>query len=295
MTDGKIDTRKSQLMPSPLTVYPIRAPVRDAPFDLVDTAIDSLARAELQAREGDVLAISSKYAAIAQGRIFNLDEIEPSDRARQLAKRYQMSAAVAQLVLQEAEHIFGGIELGFLLTANAGIIAPNAGLDRSNIPSGKVVLLPEHPYKTADAIFQALRKRLDCHIGVILTDSWLVPGRYGTTGIALASAGFKPIKDERGKIDLFGNPMAVTQVGVADSLAIAAQVVMGERDEARPFALARGAEITLSDEPVSAADVSIPWPQCIYVESLTAGLLEDGALLEFSDGSGHSSESTKQP
>lgn len=277
MTDGNSDARKTLLMPGPLTVFPIPAPVRDAPFQLLDTAIDSLARVDLRAQNGDVLAISSKYAAIAEGRIFNLDEIKPSVRARQLAERYKMSASIAQLALQEAEHVFGGIELGFLLTANAGIIAPNAGLDRSNIPSGKVVLLPEQPYKTADAIFQTLRKRLGCHIGVILTDSWLVPGRYGTTGIALASAGFQPIKDERGKSDLFGNPMAVTQIGVADSLAIAAQVVMGERDEATPFALVRGADITLTDAPVSAADVSIPWQQCIYVESLTGGLLPEGA------------------
>lgn len=264
-------------MPSPLTVFPVRAPIRAARFDLVETAVGSLARAELTVQAGDVLAISSKYAAIAEGRIFDLDAIQPSAFAHELAERYRMSAAVAQLVLQEAEHVFGGIELGFLLTANAGIISPNAGLDRSNIPSGKVVLLPQHPYKTAFAIFDELRTRLDRHIGVILTDSWLVPGRYGTTGIALASAGFKPIKDERGKMDLFGNPMAVTQVGVADSLAVAAQAVMGERDEGMPFALVRGAEISLIDGPNSPAEVAIPWPECIYVESLTHGLLPDGA------------------
>ena len=265
-------------MPSPLTVFPVKAPIRNARFDLLETAVQSLARAEISAQEGDVLAISSKYAAIAEGRIFDLDAIQPGARARELAERYRMSAAVAQLVLQEAEHVFGGIELGFLLTANAGVISPNAGLDRSNIPSGKVVLLPQHPYKTAFAIFDELRARLGCHVGVILTDSWLVPGRYGTTGIALASAGFKPIKDERGKRDLFGNPMAVTQVGVADSLAVAAQVVMGERDEGTPFALVRGADISLCDEPNSLADVSIPWHQCIYIESLTRGLLPGAAF-----------------
>ena len=264
-------------MPNPLNIYPVRAPVRAAEFDLFGTALECLADAELTPQTGDVLAISSKYAAIAEGRIVDLDAIEPGPRAHELADRYRMSAAIAQLALQEAEHIFGGIELGFLLTAKLGIIAPNAGLDRSNIPSGKVVLLPEHPYHTAYRIFQSLRRELQSHIGVILTDSWLVPGRYGTTGIALATAGFQPIKDERGKADLFGNPMAVTRIGVADSLAVAAQAVMGERDEATPFALIRGADICLTDQPVSAADVAIPWPQCIYVESLTRGLLPDAA------------------
>ena len=260
-------------MPKSLIVTPLNAPVRDQPFDLVATLADSLRAADIAVQDGDVLAISSKYAAVAAGRIFSLAEILPTACAEQLAGRYGMDAAVAQLVIDEADHIFGGIELGFLLTAKGGVISPNAGLDRSNIPSGKVVLLPEDPFKTAEAMRQALQNRLRCRIGLILTDSWLMPGRYGTTGIAIAMAGFQPIKDERGKKDLFGNPMAVTQIGVADSLAACAQVVMGERDEATPFAIIRGANLELTDAPLSAADVSIPWRHCIYVESLTLGLV----------------------
>lgn len=264
-------------MPEPLTVQPIQAPVRAEPFDLIETLLASLAQADLQLRDGDALAVSSKYAAIAAGRIYKLDDIDVSPRARHLSRRYNMSAALAQLALDEADHVFGGISQGFLLTARGGIISPNAGLDRSNIPSGQVVLLPEDSFQVAEAIFQSLRQRLGRHIGVVLTDSWLLPGRYGTGGIALGAAGFKPIKDERGKDDLFGNPMAVTQVGVADALAACAQVVMGERDQATPFALLRGADIELTDERFSAGDISIPWRQCIYVESLTLGLLPGGA------------------
>ena len=135
------------------------------------------------------------------------------------------------------------------------------------------MLLPRKPFETAEAVRQALQARLGCRLGVILSDSWLMPGRYGTTGIAIAMAGFRPIKDERGKMDLFGNPMAVTQIGVADSLAACAQVVMGERDEATPFAVIRGADVELCDAALSAADVSIPWRHCIYVDSLTLGLV----------------------
>ena len=267
-------------MPPPLTVYPVQAPIQDRPFDLAQALIDSLNQAEIALQDGDVVAVSSKYAAIAEGRIFSLDEVRPTARAKTLAKRYRMDAAVAQLVIEEAGHIFGGIKMGFLLTARLGIISPNAGLDRSNIPSGQVVLLPERPYDTAETIRHRLHQRLNCRIGIILTDSWLVPGRYGTTGIALAVAGFKPIKDERGKMDLFGSPMTVTQVGIADSLAVCAQVVMGERNQATPFALVRGAEVELTDARSSVDDVSIPWRQCIYVESLTRGLLPDDTAAE---------------
>ena len=264
-------------MPQSLCATPISAPVHDHRFDLTATATTCLSAAEMTLQDGDVLAVSSKYAAIAAGRIFRLADIQPSAKAADMAQRYNIDAAVAQLVIDEAEHIFGGIELGFLLTAKGGVISPNAGLDRSNIPSGKVVLLPRQPFKTAEAIRQAIQANFNCQLGVVLTDSWLMPGRYGTTGIAIAAAGFQPIRDERGKADLFGNPMAVTQIGLADALAACAQVVMGERDEATPFALIRGADIELTDAPITAADLAIPWRNCIYLESLTLGLVPAGA------------------
>jgi coenzyme F420-0:L-glutamate ligase / coenzyme F420-1:gamma-L-glutamate ligase len=267
-------------MPQPLTVFPVQAPVKDHSFDLIQTIIDSFAQADVTPQEGDVIAVSTKYVAIAEGRIVNLDEVIPTPRAEDLAQRYQMDTAIAQLVVEEANHIFGGIEMGFLLTANNGVISPNAGLDRSNIPSGQAVLLPKDPYASAEMIRQQLQDHFECHIGVILTDSWLMPGRYGTMGVAIGVAGFNPIKDERGKMDLFGNPMAVTQVGVADSLSVCAQAVMGERDEATPIVIVRGADIELSDAKLSAENLSIPWNMCIYVESLTLGILPDGAPTE---------------
>jgi coenzyme F420-0:L-glutamate ligase/coenzyme F420-1:gamma-L-glutamate ligase len=260
-----------------LTILPVPAPVHDAPFPLIETLQTSLAAAGETLRDGDVLALSSKYAAISAGRIVTLNEIQPGEKAQALAERYNMDARMTQLVLDEADHIFGGIPLGFLLTWRSGIIAPNAGIDRSNIPNGKAVLLPAQPYKEAHEIRRALQDVYGVSIGVILTDSWLVPGRWGTTGVALASAGFEPIQDERGKMDLFGNPMQVTQRSIADSLTVCAQMVMGERDEATPIALIRNANVTLTDAEITQEMVSIPWEMCIYVESLTLGLLPDGA------------------
>ena len=260
-------------MPRSLSVIPVRAPVQTRRFDLCATLLDSLRAADVSPREGDVVAVSSKYASIAAGRIRQLDTVQPTAQARQLAARYGMDAGIAQLVIDEAEHIFGGIELGFLLTAKGGVISPNAGLDRSNIPGGQVALLPRDPFKVADDLRACLQACFDRRLGVLLSDSWLMPGRYGTTSVAIAMSGFLPIRDERGKSDLFGNPMAVTQIGLADSLAVCAQMVMGERDEATPFAIVRGADITLCDKPLSAADVAIPWRRCIYIESLTVGML----------------------
>jgi coenzyme F420-0:L-glutamate ligase len=253
-------------------IYPAAAPVQQSPFDLYRTLSESLAAAELMPQQGDVLAVSSKYAAISEGQIIALDSIVVMEQAQALAERYQMNPRMAQIVINEADHIFGGIQ-GFLLTHKDGIISPNAGIDRSNIPNGYAVIFPRDPYATAAGIVAFVREHYGVRVGVILTDSWLMPGRWGTTGVALASAGFRPLQDERGKSDLFGNPMQVTVRGIADQICAAAQLVMGERDEATPFALVRNAGVTLTDERITVADVSIDWKQCIYVESLTEGLL----------------------
>lgn len=265
---------------APLMVFPVQAPVMEAHFDLTATLIDAIDAGGEPLQDGDVLAVSSKYAAISQGRIVDLDTVSAGDEAETIAARYNMNPRMAQLVLDEADHVFGGIPMGFLLTSVHGIISPNAGLDRSNIPSGKVVLFPADPYGVAATLRRDLRARLGVDIGVILTDSWLMPGRLGTTGVALATAGFKPVQDERGKIDLFGNPMQVTQRGIADTISAAAQLVMGETAEAIPFAVVRNTGVELHDVALNVDDVAIPWQMCIYVESLTLGLLAGGAPTE---------------
>ncbi len=256
-----------------LIVTPVAAPVQQAAFDLLATVVDSLREGGETLQDGDVLAVSSKYAAIAEGRVVRLDDLVITPEGEAVANRYSMNPRIAQLVLNEADHVFGGIP-GFLLTFKDGILSPNAGIDRSNIPNGYAVLFPKDPYGSAAALRAGLRERLGVNVGVILTDSWLMPGRLGTTGVALATAGFKPIQDERGKIDLFGNPMQVTQRGIADTICAAAQLVMGERDEATPLVIVRNTGVPMTDEPITAADVSIDWHWCIYVQSLTEGLLE---------------------
>lgn len=257
----------------PLQVIPIPATIQQDRFDLVDTIIQMIADANDTLQTGDVIAISSKYTAISDGRVVNLETVTPTGRAIQIAAQYNMDARIVQLIIDNSDHIFGGIEMGFLLTHTFGIISPNAGLDRSNIPAGRVVLFPADPYASAERIRQALQTHYGVQIGVILTDSWLMPGRWGTTGVALACAGFEPLQDERGRPDLFGNLMQVTQRSIADTLCICAEMVMGERDEAIPIAIIRHASITLTDRPINVSDVAIPWPMCIYVESLTNGQL----------------------
>jgi coenzyme F420-0:L-glutamate ligase len=254
-------------------VIPVSAPVQQGAFDLPAVIQAAIRESGEALQDGDVLALSSKYTAISEGRVIRLDDVQVTPEAQAIADRYSMNPRIAQLVMQEADHVFGGIQ-GFLLTFKDGIVSPNAGLDRSNIPNGFAVLFPADPYRSAEKLRQTLKTQLGVNIGVILTDSWLMPGRYGTTGVALATAGFRPIQDERGKLDLFGNPMIVTQRGVADTICAAAELVMGERDEATPIVIVRNTGVEIMDIQLSQADVSIPWHLDIYVQSLTEGLLQ---------------------
>jgi coenzyme F420-0:L-glutamate ligase/coenzyme F420-1:gamma-L-glutamate ligase len=264
-------------------VIPVEAPVQKTAFDLYSTLVEAISDSGESLQDGDVLAVSSKYTAISEGRVVHLSEITVSPEAVALAEQYQMNPVIAQLVMQEADHIFGGIP-GFLLTFKDGIVSPNAGLDRSNIPSGYAVLFPEYPYRSAANLRREIYSRLNVDIGVILTDSWLMPGRLGTVGVALATAGFRPVQDERGKTDLFGNPMMVTQRGLADAICSAAQLVMGERDEATPIAIVRNSGVPMTDAAITQEDVAIPWPMCIYIQSLTDGRLKQAAVTPSSNG-----------
>ncbi len=118
--------------------------------------LDELVGDEL--RDGDVLVISSKFVAISEGRIVSLSSVRPDDRAKDLSKKYDMPPELCQLIIQESDSIIGGIP-GFVLTLWNGLLTPNAGIDKSNIEHGSVVLYPRDSKRSASAIVDALRSR----------------------------------------------------------------------------------------------------------------------------------------
>lgn len=243
----------------------IPCPLELAAFDLVARMLRQIAVAGQSVADGDLLVISSKYAAIAEGRVVTLADVQAGEQAHQLAKQYKLEPALAELVIRESEHIFGGIP-GFLLSVVDHLIAPNAGIDHSNIPQGQVVLYPADSFATAEAIRAALHDQHKVDVGVVLSDSRLMPGRTGTTGVALGVAGFLPVVDERGKPDLLGNPLQVSQRAVADNLCAAAELLMGEADEGIPVVIARDTHIPLTGaRRYSWQDMAIDYREDLYV------------------------------
>lgn len=248
-----------------ITFTPVKTERKNSSFSLPDL-IDNLAGPQL--RDGDVLVLSSKFIAISEGRIVSLDSVRPSERALELSRLYSVPAELCELIIRESEEIIGGVP-GFILTLRDGLFTPNAGIDKSNIEHGNVVLYPIDPLKSAGAIVDSVRSKRGVKIGVVVSDSRLMPTRMGTTGVALAAAGFQGIRDMRGQPDLFGEPLKVTRQALADDLCSGAQLVMGEANESIPIVLVRGLDRPLlGDYTYSTRDFSIPLAVDVFIQSL---------------------------
>lgn len=243
---------------SPLTLSP-----KKTKFDLFTSLIQS----SFKFRENDVLIISSKYVSVSEGSVIDLNKVKVSKIAQSLSSKYHIHEKIAELTLRESDYIFGGIP-GLLLAVKDGIVAPNAGLDKSNVATGSVVIYPRDPFKSAENLRRRFLINLGIKIGVIISDSRLMPTRIGTIGVAIACAGIEPIEDQRGKKDLFGNILRVTFKAVADSLATIGVAVMGESNESRPAAVIRNLCLVNTNRKLSWKDMAIDAANDIYVRGL---------------------------
>lgn len=196
--------------------------------------------------EGDVLVLAETAVATSEGNVIRLDTIAPSPQAQEYADRYRLDPRTAEIVIRESDEIVGGIP-GFLLCMKGGTLLPNAGVDASNAPPGCVTPLPADPDRSALAIRAAIGKRAGVRIGVIVADSRTHAMRLGCSGVAIGSAGIPSVIDDRGKSDLFGRKLEVTKRAVADNIASAAELVMGEADECTPAAIVRGLGLPMGD------------------------------------------------
>lgn len=198
-------------------------------------------------KEGDIVVVTSKVVAITQGRTSKASSPEEFEK----------------LVKEESDIFLGGEQV--YLTKKNNIFIPWAGIDRSNAPEGEVVLWPEKPFEAAYSLLQMLKETYGLKkLGVIISDSTCMPLRRGVTAIALGYAGFKGVNDLRGKKDLHGKEMQVSQQNMADMISVAAHLVMGESDESMPFALVRGAKVQFTDEKPDPREPTILQEECLF-------------------------------
>lgn len=249
-----------------LEVFALKSQRHVNPFDLHNALQESLDQNNTDIQQGDTVIVSTKYAAISEGRAISVDRMHISDTAYNLAKRYRIDKSVAEAILRESDHIMGGMT-GVLLASINGMLAPNAGIDASNAGHNRLVLYPADPHRTAVKLHRSILIKNGVRVSVILADSRLMPGRIGTTGIAVACAGMKPVRDMRGQKDLDGKPLKVTFQAIADALASAGNYTMGEGAQGRPFAIARHTE-GIYKQTSGHANMNIEYSRCLYVRSM---------------------------
>ncbi len=246
--------------------FPVKTGKQRENFPLVDCVLSSLKKNKLRLKDGDVLAISSKFAALSQNRIVKISSVAPTAKAKKLAKKMKMTPEFVQLVLEESDAVLGGV-YGFLLAVKDNMIAPNAGVDRSNIYPGYAILYPKDPFATAEKIRREIIGKTGKKVGIVLTDSRLMPTRIGTTGVAVSCAGIEPVQNCIGWKDLFGNRLKYTKRALADDIAAAAELLMGEAAEAVPVVLVRAKNPPwrYTNRKIRKDEMRIGWRKDIYI------------------------------
>jgi coenzyme F420-0:L-glutamate ligase / coenzyme F420-1:gamma-L-glutamate ligase len=195
--------------------------------------------AELE--DGDVVVLAQKIVSKSEGRVVRLDDVEPSETAREIAG--DEDPRRIEVILREAARVVRVRPPLVIAETRHGFICASAGVDSSNAPeAGTLVLLPEDPDASAKRIREELRERTSRDVAVLITDSFGRPWRQGTTDVALGAAGLQVMLDLRGRRDPAGYELHYTMIAVADEIAGAAELVMGKMDRI-PAAIVRGLEV----------------------------------------------------
>ena len=249
-----------------MRLYAVKTRLVKTGDNLVEVILEALKEQNLRLEDNDILALTSKIIGYAEKRVVKLSEVKPSGEAKELAQQFSLQPEFAELILHEADKIYGGVKKA-VLTLKNGILTANAGIDNKNAPFGSVVLWPDNVQRWAKYIREEILRRTGKKAAILIVDSGLIPLRMGTIGLALGVAGFNPVKDCREEKDLYGKPLVITRHAVADDLASAAHLLMGEAAEKTPVVLIKDAPVDFDDGVYGSADMMIPFKECIFMNA----------------------------
>lgn len=255
-------------------LFSLKLPVIRKKDPLIDIIIQELKADNKKIKEGDIVVISEKVVATSQGRIINLNEImDISEKAKNLATKYNMDPRYVQVILNESSSILGGMH-HVILAKMDGLMIANAGIDQSNAGGqDNVVLLPENLTNTVKQYRNRLKNEFNIeNLGIIIADSRVQPLRKGTIGVSIASTGFEPVEDLRGDPDLFGRSLEITMRAVADDLTSAAQFLLNEGSQKTPVVVIRNAPVQFTENPLMTTELSPE--KCLYMNIFSKYLLK---------------------
>jgi coenzyme F420-0:L-glutamate ligase/coenzyme F420-1:gamma-L-glutamate ligase len=221
-------------------------PVTDLPIvkegdDLASLICQAAEKQGTPIQNGDVIVATHVVVSRAEGNVVNLETVTPSEFAKTVAKTTHKDPRLAEVILRESRSIVRMSDGKLITETKQGVICANSGIDHSNVPGkDNVALLPEDADKSAQIIRQKIMQITGKDVAVIVSDTHGRPLRHGEINIALGTGGFEPIRDRRGERDLFGYEIKVKRTAIADELASAAELVIGQTNEAIPAAIIRG-------------------------------------------------------
>jgi len=217
--------------------------------NLARIILDAAEKQESPVAEDDVLVVTQKIVSKVEGRVYKLSNIQPSILAKRLGRQMGKDPAVVELVLRESRAIVRMSGRHLITETRHGWICANAGVDVSNVSGGDAAaLLPVDPDRSAKELRRQIRELSGKNVAVIVSDTFGRPFRIGHTDVAIGSSGIAPILNLRGCEDLYGYVMKVKETAIIDELASAAELTIGNADEAIPVAIVRGLRYPPSEE-----------------------------------------------
>jgi len=237
-----------------LTLIPLSGiPLIRQGDNLADIVLNALQANPIVLEDNDILVFAQKIVSKAEGRVVNLAMVRPSQRAVELAAQTEKDPRFVELVLQQSKEILRTRPGTIIVEHKLGFVCANAGIDHSNVAGAGtsaeewVLLLPAEPDRSAELIRAEIESKTGKQVGVLIIDSHGRAWRNGTVGVSIGVAGLPGLQDLRGQPDLFGFTLRITQVGVADELAAAASLAMGQAAEGTPVVHVRGFPYSLRE------------------------------------------------
>jgi len=223
---------------------------------LASNIAEAIRAMQIRLESHSILVVAQKVISKAESRFIDLRDVEPSDRARDIARASDKDPRLVELILRESSDVMRVRPHVLIVRHRLGYVMAHAGIDRSNVPMAdgweRVLLLPEQPDESAASLRAALGQELGVEPGVIVSDSFGRAWRLGTVNVALGCAGVAAVRDRRGELDRDGRPLENTIVGWADAIAAAAGLVMGEAAEGHPVVLVEDLHCDAPPLPASA-------------------------------------------
>ena len=216
--------------------------------DLGDLILNACRKSRFTVKNGDIFVVTHKIVSKAEGKVIDLNSIEPGKFAIKTGKHIGKDPRQVEAILSESRRLVKMVKGLIIAETKHGFVCANAGVDQSNVEKGKLVLLPDHPDESCKRIREYIKKETGKNVAVIISDTFGRAWREGQVDVAVGLSGIDPFADYRGKIDQYGYNLKASVICVADELASAAELCMNKLDRV-PVAVIRGYKYKQAEVP----------------------------------------------